>query len=148
VNCPEDPPTANPALDAGTEMAINAHQAPFAAAVRGQGADVTEATTCGVHTQGVWNRAFLAARAWGFFEPVPRRPRRWAYRTIATTGEMWGLRFRFAEPPSEVVEFERSGRTISATGSGEVRIRGRRGCGFSRALPFERRLPGSCLRGS
>ena len=32
-------------------------------------------TTCGVHTFGVWDRAFAAARAWGFFKPVPERPR-------------------------------------------------------------------------
>jgi S-formylglutathione hydrolase FrmB len=147
VNCPEDTPT-NPSLDGVTEALINAQQAPFAAAARTEGADVTEVTTCGVHTGGVWDRAFAAARAWGFFGRVTERPRRWAYRTVATSGEMWGLRFRFAEPPSEVAEFRRSGHTLSATGSGEVRIRGRRGCRFSSALPFERRLPGRCLRPS
>jgi S-formylglutathione hydrolase FrmB len=144
VNCPEDTPT-NPGLDGITEALINAQQAPFAAAARARGADVTEVTTCGVHTGGVWDRAFAAARAWGFFGPVPKRPYGWAYRTVATTGDMWGLRFRFAAPPSEVAEFERSGRTLSATGSGEVRIRGRRGCHLTSALPFERRLPRRCV---
>ena len=147
VNCPEDPPTGSE-LDAVTETLINAQQAPFAAAARAAGADVTEETTCGVHTSGVWDRAFATARAWGFFRPVTKRPRRWAYRTVARSGEMWGLRFRFAAPPSEVAEFNRSGRTLSATGSGEVRIRGRRGCRFSGELPFERRLPRSCRRQS
>ena len=147
VNCPEDPPTSS-ALDGVTETLINAQQAPFAAAARAAGADVTEVTTCGIHTGGVWSRAFAAARAWGFFRPATKRPRGWAYRTVATSGEMWGLRFRFAAPPSEVAEFKRSGRTLSATGSGEVRIRGRRGCRFSSVLPFERRLPRRCLRPS
>jgi hypothetical protein len=147
VNCPEDSPT-NPALDGLTETLINGQQAPFAAAARAAGANVTEVTTCGVHTGGVWNRAFAAARSWGFFRPVTGRPRSWAYRTVATSGEMWWLRFRFAAPPSEVAEFKRSGRTLSATGSGEVRIRGRKGCRFSKMLPFERRLPRSCLRRS
>jgi S-formylglutathione hydrolase FrmB len=145
VNCPSDSPT-NPGLDGITEALINAQQAPFAAAARAGGADVTAATTCGVHTGGVWDRAFAAARAWGFFGPVPKRPQIWAYRTLATAGEMWGLRFRFTAPPSEIAEFRRSGRTLSATGSGEVRIRGRRGCRFSSDLPFERRLPTRCLR--
>jgi S-formylglutathione hydrolase FrmB len=144
VNCPEDSPT-NPELDAVTELVINSQQAPFAAAARAAGADVTEVTTCGVHTGGVWNRAFPAARSWGFFRPVSERPRSWAYRTVAASGEMWGLRFRFAAPPSEVAEFERSSRMLSATGSGEVRIRGRNGCRFSSALPFERRLSRDCL---
>lgn len=147
VNCPEDPPTSSP-LDGVTEMAINAQQAPFAAAARAQGADVTEVTTCGIHTQGVWGRAFAAARAWGLFGPVPKRPRAWTYRTIATAGEMWGLRFRFTAPPSAVAEFRRSGRTLSATGGGEVRIGDGRGCRFSAALPFERRIPRSCMRRS
>jgi len=79
---------------------------------------------------------------------VPERPRRWVYRTVAKAGEMWGLRFRFAAPPSTVVEFERSGRTLVAAGSGTVRIRGRRGCRFRVELPFERRLPRACLRSS
>jgi hypothetical protein len=145
VNCPGDSPT-DPALDSLTETLINGQQAPFAAAARAAGADVTDVTTCGVHTGAVWNRAFAAARSWGWFSPVRKRPRSWAYRTVATSGAMWGLRFRFAAPPSELTEFERSGRTLSATGSGEVRIRGRKGCRFSRALPFERRLPRRCLR--
>jgi pimeloyl-ACP methyl ester carboxylesterase len=144
VNCPEDTPT-DLELDGVTELLINAQQAPFAAAARDAGADVTEVTTCGVHTDGVWDRAFPAARAWGFFRPVKERPRGWTYRTVATSGEMWGLRFSFSAPPSTVAEFERSGRTLSAAGTGEVRIRGRRGCALRTALPFERRLPRGCL---
>jgi S-formylglutathione hydrolase FrmB len=145
VNCPGDSPT-DPDLDGLTETLINGQQAPFAAAARAAGAEVTEVTTCGVHTGGVWDRAFTAARSWGFFGPVTKRPRRWTYRTAATSGGMWGLRFRFAAPPSELAEFKRSGRTLSAAGSGRVRIRGRGGCRFSGALPFQRRLPRRCLR--
>jgi len=148
VNCPQDPVTPGIALDAATESLINAQQEPFAAAVRAAGADVTTVTTCGVHTFGVWDRAFAAAREWGFFEPVPERPRRWIYRTVATEGEMWGLRFRFAAPPSTVARFERSGRKLAATGSGTVEIRGRRGCRFNAELPFERQLPPACGRAS
>src|SRR3546814_19803603 len=66
-------------------------------------------TTCGVHTHGVWDRAIPAAFEWGFFEDLPEQPDRWTYRTIATHGEMWGLRFVFAEPPSAVVDFSRTG---------------------------------------
>jgi S-formylglutathione hydrolase FrmB len=148
TNCPQDPVTPNVVLDAATEAALHAQQAPFAAAARAAGGDVTAVTTCGVHTFGVWDRAFAAARAWGFFKPVPERPRSWVYRTVATAGEMWGLRFRFAKPPSVVAKFRRSTRTLAATGQGRVRIRGRRGCRFSAKLPFERPLPRACLRAS
>lgn len=144
TNCPQDPVTDNVALDAATEGALHAQQAPFAAAARRAGADVTAVTTCGVHTYGVWDRAFAAARAWGLFKPVPERPRSWVYRTVATTGEMWGLRFRFAKPPSAVARFERSGRTLAARGRGRVVIRGARGCRFDAQLPFKRKLPRAC----
>jgi S-formylglutathione hydrolase FrmB len=147
TNCPQDP--VNPgsiALDAVTESALHAGQAPFAAAARAAGADVTAVTTCGVHTFGVWDRAFAAARAWGFFKPVPERPRSWVYRTVATAGEMWGLSFRFAKAPSLVAKFKRSGDTLAATGRGRVEIHGGRGCRFNAKLPFERRLPRACLR--
>jgi S-formylglutathione hydrolase FrmB len=145
TNCPQDP--VNPDsidLDAVTESSLHFQQAPFAAAVRAAGADVTAVTTCGVHTFGVWDRAFAAARAWGFFRPVPERPRRWTYRTVATAGEMWGLRFRFAKPPSVVAAFKRSGRTLAATVRGRVRIVGRPGCRFGAKLPFRRELPRAC----
>ena len=144
VNCPEDPVTPGIALDAATETLINRLQGPFADVVRAAGADVTAVTTCGVHTFGVWDRAFAAAREWGFFEPVPERPKRWVYRTIATEGEMWGLRFRFDAPPSTVARFERSGRRLSAEGSGTIEITGRRRCRVTAELPFERRLPRAC----
>ena len=146
TNCPQDPVNPNSiALDAATETVLHAQQAPFAAAVRAVGADVTAVTTCGVHTFGVWDRAFVAARAWGFFKPVPEWPRRWVYRTVATAGEMWGLSFRFANPPSVVARFKRSGRTLAATGRGRVGIHGGPGCRFSAKLPFERQLPVPCL---
>jgi S-formylglutathione hydrolase FrmB len=146
TNCPQDPPGANQALDAATEIVLHAQQAPFARAVRAAGADVTAVTTCGVHTFGVWDRAFAAARAWGVFKPVPDHPRSWVYRTVATAGEMWGLRFRFARPPSAVAKFKRSGRTLAATGRGRVEIRGGRGCRFSATLPFKRLIAPSCGR--
>ena len=144
-NCPQDPiGPSGLALDRATELIINSQQAPFAAAVRAAGADVTAVTTCGVHTFGVWDRAFVQARAWRFFGPVPERPRGWVYRTVATSGEMWGLGFRFAAPPSAVATFRRSGRTLKAKGRGRVAISGPGGCRLRARLPFERRLPRVC----
>lgn len=146
VNCPGDPKLATYDLDVVTETFINQLQGPFADAVRAQGADVTDVTTCGVHTFGVWDRAIVDALAWGFFEPVEAKPRQWTYRTVAQEGEMWGLDFRFDAPPAEVAQFERDGGTLKATGSGTVRITGTRRCRFEASLPFERKLPPACRR--
>lgn len=146
TNCPQDP--VNPGsitVDTIVETTLFAQQAPFAAAARAAGADVTEVPTCGVHTFGVWDRAFAAARAWGFFGPVPERPQHWTYRTIATAGEMWGLEFHFDEPPTTVAEFSRAGHMLTATGRGRVRIQGPRSCSLTADLPFRRQLPQACL---
>jgi S-formylglutathione hydrolase FrmB len=146
TNCPEDPEGPTFTLDAATETVLNAQQAPFAAAVRKAGADVTEVTTCGVHTFGVWDRAFAAARQWGFFKapPGPIVPDRWTYRTVAQSGAAWGLRYRFAEPPTEVATFRREGHTLSATGHGTVHLTGFWGCDLTLDLPFREELPLTC----
>lgn len=144
-NCPGDPKTATFDLDVITEKAIRHQQAPYAAELRAAGADVSTREPCGVHTFGVWTRAFQDLRAtWGFFRTVPERPRRWTYRTGRIAGEMWGLDFRFAEQPAELAEFTRDGTTLTATGAGTVTITGARGCHFTEQLPFERRLPAGC----
>jgi hypothetical protein len=59
---------------------------------------------------------------------------------------MWGLRYRFAEPPLELARFARKGKTLSGTGSGRILIRAARGCHLRERLPFSRRLSGRCVR--
>ena len=145
TNCPQDPHGATYTLDQATETVLNSQQAPFAAAAEAAGADVTAVTTCGVHTFGVWDRAFADARKWGFFEAPAKQPQTWTYRTGGVRGHMWGLRFRFDEPPAAVVDFARDGRTLTATGMGHVRITGRPGCELSADLPFTRDLPRACF---
>lgn len=145
TNCPGDPQTATYDLDVITEKAIRHQQAPYAAELRLAGADVTTREPCGVHTFGVWTRAFADLRAtWGFFGVVPEHPRRWTHRTGRRSGEMWGLAFAFDAPPAEVAEFRRDGTRLTATGSGTVTITGGRGCRFTGTLPFARRLPAGC----
>ncbi len=144
INCPQDPVLPSFAGDVVIEVLINVQQGLFAHTARAAGADVTARTTCGVHTFGVWDRAFAAARAWGFFEPVEENPEHWEYRTVATEGEMWALDYEFTAPPSTVATFTRSGNTLSATGRGEVRISGPGNCGLTAALPFSQPLPADC----
>jgi S-formylglutathione hydrolase FrmB len=144
VNCPQDPVLPSFAGDAVIEVLINVQQGLFAHTAGSAGADVTARTTCGVHTFGVWDRAFAEAREWGFFEPVAEQPREWEYRTVATEGEMWSLHYEFATPPSSVATFTRSGDTLSATGSGQVHIDGEGNCQLTATLPFSRPLPADC----
>jgi hypothetical protein len=137
INCPEDPINPNSiAVDIPTEVAINQAQGPFVAAARRVGVDITARTTCGVHTFGVWDRAFAEARAWDLFQPVAENPDEWSYRTVATTGDMWGIEFAFTDPPTEVARFARAGNTLSATGAGEVALTDRDGCARVLSLPF------------
>jgi S-formylglutathione hydrolase FrmB len=145
INCPQDPiDPATIAIDMAVEADVHRQEGPFAAAARAAGATVTARTTCGVHTFGVWNRAFAAARVWGFFRPVPNRPAYWQYRTVAMAGQMWGLRFRFAAPPSTVAEFRFADRTLYGAGTGYVVISGGPGCNLSLTLPFVHQLPAAC----
>jgi S-formylglutathione hydrolase FrmB len=144
INCPQDPVLPSFLGDVVIEALINVQQGLFAHTARAAGADVTARTTCGVHTFGVWDRAFAAARTWGLFEPVADHPRNWRYRTVATEGEMWSLDYEFAAPPSTVVTFTRSGNTVSATGSGQVQLTGPGNCRLTATLPFSQVLPPDC----
>lgn len=144
INCRQDPVLPSFPGDVAIEVIINVQQGLFAHTARANGADVTSKTTCGVHTFGVWDRAFVAARAWGFFEPVEENPANWEYRTVAAEGEMWAMDYEFAEPPSKVATFTRSGDTLSATGSGQVQLTGRGNCRITATLPFSQPLPADC----
>ncbi len=144
INCPQDPVLPSFPGDVVIEALINIQQGFFAHTAGAAGADVTATTTCGVHTFGVWDRAFASARTWGFFEPVAEHPRNWEYRTVATEGEMWALDYEFAAPPSTVVTFTRSGDTLSATGSGQVQLSGPGNCQLTATLPFAQPLPADC----
>ena len=75
---------------------------------------------------------------------MAENPGNWQYRTVAAEGEMWALDYEFAEPPSTVATFTRSGDTLSATGSGQVRISGPGNCRLTATLPFTQPLPADC----
>ncbi len=144
TNCAEDPVNDESiANDGAIETVISREQASFVEAALAAGVDVTASTTCGVHTFGVWDRAFLAAREWDFFEAVPEAPEQWSFRTVATTGEVWGLPYSFAEPPTDVVSISRTGHTLRAEGTGALTL-GDGDCRISGRLPFSATLPTGC----
>lgn len=141
TNCPQDP--VNPdsiEIDVATETVINAQQGPFVDALRAAGAEVAATTTCGVHTFGVWDRAFAAARDWGFFGAVPVEPAEWTYRSVAPAGEAWGISFSFATPPEAVTTFSLSDGVVQGTGTGTVTIDDGASGPVEVRLPFSRPL--------
>ncbi len=142
--CPGDALTQTLLLDIGTEADIRLQQIAFARSLRTAGVDVTERRpACGVHTFGVWRRAFADIVAtWDFFGPVPDAPDSWTYRTGMPHGRMWQFDYKFTALPG-FDTFARSGNTLTATGSGTVTLSAP-GCSFTAVLPFTRSLPSGC----
>jgi S-formylglutathione hydrolase FrmB len=117
----------------------------FAAALRDAGVDVDYRSHEGVHDWPYWREDIAEAKAIGLFRDVPSSPRRWEYSTVAQRGRAWGFRYRFAEPPTELATFERRGRRLLGTGSGDVVLRRGPGCIMRETLPFARALrPAPC----
>ena len=119
------------------------------AAARTSDVDVTYDTGDGVHDWPYIREDLKTAiDKWGLFEAVPEKPSRWTYRTVAQTGEAWGLRFAFAEPPAELETFRRDGNVLTGEGSGRLTITTESGCELTATLPFELELPlGVCTDG-
>jgi hypothetical protein len=116
----------------------------FAAALREAGVDVNYRSHEGVHDWPYCREDIAEARSIGLFRKVASSPRRWKYSTVAQRGRAWGFRFAFAEPPTELVSFERRGSRLLGTGSGRVVLRRGARCTMRATLPFERKLRRVC----
>jgi diacylglycerol O-acyltransferase/trehalose O-mycolyltransferase len=133
----------------------------FVGLARGAGLDVTfRSHTVGVHYWPYWRRALQAAISWGVFgEPAggsTAQRTSFTYRTMAPHGNAWGIGFRFAAPPSAVMEMTRDGQHLAASGAGTVTVTpgaadadatgagAQSACQFTAALPFSRELPAGC----
>jgi S-formylglutathione hydrolase FrmB len=138
------PRTTGELTDIPAEAYVLQHNNDFFLAATLAGLDITYRPRNGVHNMSYWREHFAAARAWGYFNPVADSPREWTYQTVARTGEMWGLRFRFAAPPAVLETFRARSGTLSAEGQGTVTIETAAGCGFTARLPFSRALPSRC----
>ena len=124
------------------EAEIHEQNEEFAAALRGAGVTLDYRPGLGVHDWPYWRRYLAEAIAWGVFRAdAVDDPPAWTYATIAARGRMWSLRYRFAEPPSDIVSFQRDGATLRGQGAGRVRLRDiATGCAVETELPFERPL--------
>jgi S-formylglutathione hydrolase FrmB len=118
-------------------------------AARASGVDVTYLAHDGIHDWPYVREDLRAAIDRGLFEPVPESPSRWTYRTVAQSGEAWGLRFAFARAPEGVVTLERDGDTLSGSGAeGTARITTPADCELTVELPFTVGLPATgCTTG-
>jgi hypothetical protein len=139
---PGDPDQLDNLFGIAAEAELGQQAAEFAAAARRLDAPVTYRPHPGIHDWPYWRADLANAIDWGFFEPPPKPGSQWTYRTVATAGTMWSLRFRFAEPPGLLATFVRDGRTLNAYGRGLVTIKTRAGCRLRRIpLPFQIQLP-------
>jgi len=130
-----------PQLSGALEGVLRIGNDQFAAALRRAGVKLDYRVHDGVHDWPYWRADIAAAaRNGGLFGPVAQAPSRWSYRTVARSGDAWGLRFRFTAPPAGVATFTRSGDRLTASGAGRVRIIDARGCRLEATLPFSWRL--------
>lgn len=138
------PRTSSELTDVPAEAYVLQHNNDFFLAATLAGLDITYRPRNGVHNMSYWREHFQAARAWNFFGPVADSSRDWTYQTVARTGVMWGLRFRFAAAPVTLETFRFRGGMLSGDGTGSVTIETPEGCQFSATLPFGRGLPSGC----
>ncbi|HEV2812070.1 MAG TPA: alpha/beta hydrolase family protein [Solirubrobacteraceae bacterium] len=132
-----------PAIAGGgvAEAELRAQNDEMVAAARASGVDVDYRPKQGVHDWPYWRAALRETIAWDPFAAVPEAPASWTYRTVAQSGEAWGLRYRFEEPPDAVVTLAQDGGRVRGDGRGRVEVRNSGGCGFTTTLPFDRPLP-------
>lgn len=138
---PSDPDEVNNHFGQAAEIELRQHANDFVAAAEDAGEAVTYYRHQGIYAWRYWRADLRHAIDWGLFRRPPSHPRGWSYATVASVGRMWGIRFRFADPPSALETFARDGRTLSGQGSGAVTLRTHAGCRLYERLPFETRLP-------
>jgi S-formylglutathione hydrolase FrmB len=137
---PGEAPNAAAALG---EQNIRRLTERFLPAARRAGVRVRFRPQPGIHNHELAWRSFADAFPWiasRFGEPVPERPGRWTYRTVARKSAAFGFRFTFAERPRRVATFRRRGDALLGRGAGRVSVRVPGGATQRERLPFRLRL--------
>lgn len=114
----------------------------FVTAAREAEVDLRYRPQSGIHAWVYWRRHLREAIEWGLFEKVPAKPTSWDYTTVSQRGEAWGLRYRFADAPTELETLSREKDRLRGEGSGELTLRTAAGCRLRVTLPFDRAFPG------
>ena len=108
------------------------------------GVDVIYQVHAGAHDVPDFLDEINAMLEWGLFEPVPTEPPAWENDTVATSGQLWDFNYRFAQPPNQIVTFERSGNSLSISDAGsDVTITMGTGCAIHTSTPATLQLPDS-----
>ena len=113
----------------------------YHAAVIEAGVDVTYQVHSGGHDLPDFYNEIKAMFDWGLFKPVTTDPRAWTNDTVASSGQLWDIGYRFAKPPSAVVQFRKSGSSLSISAAGTwVTITTSAGCVVRAPTPATIRL--------
>ena len=115
----------------------------YAQALEHAGVDVTYQVHNGGHLIPDFLAEVKAMVAWGVFKSLPHDRTSWVNDTVATRGHLWDIHYRFATPPTAVVQFRQSGGTLSVSTAGSaVTITTSAGCTIHTATPATVSLPG------
>jgi hypothetical protein len=111
------------------------------------GVDVTYQVHAGGHDLPDFYNEFTALLSWGLFNPVITDPASWVNDTVATSGQVWDVGYRFVHPPNQVVRIRRAGSTLSISAAGSaVTITTSEGCSLSTSTPAIIALPSQSCR--
>jgi S-formylglutathione hydrolase FrmB len=117
----------------------------YHAALTANGVHSTYQVHAGGHDAADFVPELEAMLKWGLFKPVTSLPRSWTNQTVATSGQLWDIGYRFASPPAGVVTFRQSGRSVSVSAAGsDVTLTTAKGCVLHRRTPTIVKLPRRC----
>lgn len=117
----------------------------YHAALDAAGVDSTYQVHPGGHDIPDFTDEMRAMLAWGLFRPVVSHPRAWSDATVATSGRLWDIAYRFSVPPDAVVTFAQTGRALSVSDAGSpVTLTTTAGCTLTVATPATVTLPRRC----
>jgi S-formylglutathione hydrolase FrmB len=122
-------------------MNIGYHKALVSAGVH-----VTYQVHPGGHDNPDFTNEIKAMIAWGLFKPAITHPASWANDTVARSGQLWGIGYRFTTLPKAVVRFTRVGNRLRISAAGtRVTLTTSHGCVLRTATPaFVQIRPRKC----
>jgi S-formylglutathione hydrolase FrmB len=115
----------------------------FVRAARRAHVRVTFRIERGSHNYDLGWRSFEGAFRWiegALGRPLPERPARWSYKTVAQRSNAFGFRFSLARPPTRLASFSRSACTLQGRGAGRVTVTTPGGMRQRARLPFGKKI--------
>jgi S-formylglutathione hydrolase FrmB len=114
----------------------------FHTALVADGVNVTYQIHPGGHLIPDFQKEVKAMIAWGLFKPVVTHPSSWTNQTVATSGQLWDIGYRFSQPPDRVVTFRRAGDRLTVSrADAAVTLTTSGGCAIHTATPGTVEVP-------